>query len=438
MPLATNVVNTGVAAVIFGVVTLTFVAGTAHAQGQASSPGAASSTTTQTSARGLFDEPKPLRKGIDFGVRRLGGDETGEGKPKAGFYPEMGNMVTGAGWISAGVGYRHWMFGQRAFVEASTGLSWRAYKMAQARFEVMPLADDRVSVGAQVRWQDLTQVNFWGIGPASLATDRSEYRLKSVNTVGYAIARPREWLHLHGRVGWLASPELLQPAGSFSRGNPSTIEVFPDDPVYRFDEQPDYLHGDAAVVVEMRDEPGYPTRGGVYRVAMSRYADQDLDAFTFNRYEAEAAHFVPFGASDNFVFAVRGWVVGTTADEGQQVPFYLMPSLGGSNTLRGYNDYRFHDRNMAVVNTELRVALMEHIDVVGLFEAGNVAARFGDLNLDKKSYGVGVRVHTRTDTFARLEFARSTEGWQVVFRMNDPLRLSSRHNKRTAQVPFAP
>jgi hypothetical protein len=81
---------------------------------------------------------------------------------------------------------------------------------------------------------------------------------------------------------------------------------------------------------------------------------------------------------------------------------------------------------------------MEHIDVVGLFEAGNVADRFADLDLDKRSYGVGIRVHTRTATFARLDLARSDEGWKIVFRMNDPLRLSSRHNKRTAQAPFAP
>jgi hypothetical protein len=440
MPIAFDVVNSPSPVVALALVSLTFgaLAATAHAQERADASGGTSAVaTTQDSARGLFDEPEPLRKGIQFGSKYLGGDETGDGKPKSGFYPEMGNMVTGAGWISVGVGYRHW-FGDRAFAEASTGLSWRAYKMAQARFEVLPFEDDRLSVGTHVRWQDFTQINYWGVGPDSLASNRSEYRLKSANTVGYIIVRPRDWLQLHGRIGWLSSPELLQPAGSFSRGNPSTVEVFPADPVFQFTEQPNYLHGDASVVVETRDEPGYPTRGGVYRAAMSRYADQDFDAFTFNRYEAEAAHFVPFGANADVVLALRGWVVGTTTDEGQQVPFYLMPSLGGSNTLRGYNDYRFHDRNLAVVNTELRVALMEHIDVVGLFEAGNVAARLGDLNLDKKSYGVGVRVHTRTATVARLEFARSTEGWQLVFRLNDPLRLSSRHSKRTAQVPFAP
>jgi hypothetical protein len=37
-------------------------------------------------------------------------------------------------------------------------------------------------------------------------------------------------------------------------------------------------------------------------------------------------------------------------DRSNTVPFYLLPSLGGKNTLRGYYDYRFHDRNMEVFN----------------------------------------------------------------------------------------
>jgi hypothetical protein len=40
-------------------------------------------------------------------------------------------MVTGAGWISAGPGYRRHFFDGHAFVDASTAISWRAYKMAQ-------------------------------------------------------------------------------------------------------------------------------------------------------------------------------------------------------------------------------------------------------------------------------------------------------------------
>ena len=404
--------------------------GVAHAQSSTQEQ----PTREARGTRGLWDEPRPLKKGIEFAGKFLGDDDD-SGERKSGFYPELGNMITGAGWISAGPGYRRW-FGDHVLFDASAGLSWRAYKMAQARVEVTPRTDDRVAFGTQVRWQDLTQVTYFGDGPDSLEFNRSEYRMKSVNTVGYTTLRPASWLSVHGRLGWLSSPDILPPAGAFTRGNPATYEVFPGDPVFRLEAQPDFLHGEVAVVADTRDEPGYPTRGGAYRASWARYADQDANRFSFGRYEAEAAHFIPM-VDDNVVIALHAWVVGSTTAPGQQVPFYLAPSLGGSNTLRGFNDYRFHDRNLALVNTEVRVAIFEHVDAVGLFEAGNVAARFGDLNLDKTSYGFGVRVHSDTSTFARFDVARSEEGWKVVFRLNDPFRFS-RFNKRTAQAPFAP
>jgi outer membrane protein assembly factor BamA len=114
-----------------------------------------------------------------------------------------------------------------------------------------------------------------------------------------------------------------------------------------------------------------------------------------------------------------------------------MPSLGGHDTLRGYLDYRFHDRNMLVANVETRYALMAHVDAAAFVDQGNVAARAGDLNLDKHSYGAGVRVHARGTTFLRFDVAHSPEGWHFLLRMNDPFKLA-RLTHRTATTPFVP
>jgi hypothetical protein len=402
----------------------------AYAQEADNNPPAAS-----RGVRGLWAEPRPLTKGFELAGKFLDKEAAEGDERKSGFYPELGNMVTGAGWISAGPGYRRW-FGNTVLLDTSAGISWRAYKMAQARLEYTPFGSDRVAVGTQLRWQDLTQINYFGDGPDSRESDRSEYRLQSVNTIAYTTFTATPWLQFQGSIGHLSSPELGPPAGAFLRGNPPTYEVFPNDPVHQLGEQPSFLHGELAVVADTRDQPGHPLRGGVARLSWARYADRDGGLFSFGRYEAEAARFIPM-AGDNVVLAFRGWVIGTTTEPGSQVPFYLAPSLGGNNTLRGYNDYRFHDRNMMVFNAEVRVAVFEHVDAVGLFDAGNVAARFGDLNFDKRSYGIGVRAHSATSTFARLDLARSEEGWQVVFRMNAPFN-SSRFRKRTAQTPFAP
>jgi hypothetical protein len=416
-------------ALLIGALPGTTLAQSTPASGQPPNAAAAGSPP-----EALLPEPRIIDRTITFAEQTL---RIGEGgQPKNGFYPELSNMVTGSGWISLGPGYRHTLFGDRAFVDASTALSWRSYKMAQARFELTTLADGHVVLGSQARWQDLTQVTFFGEGADAPEASRSEYRIKSTNIVGYTTVRPATWLSIGGRVGWLDRPSILAPAGSFKRGNPDAKEMFPEDIVYAVPEQPRFTHGELSIAADTRDHRSHPTRGGLYRGAWSRYSDRDSGTFSFHRYEAEGAQFLPV-ADARVVFALHGWLVASDTAAGEVIPFYLMPGLGGHNTLRAYTDYRFHDRNLIIVTAESRVALFTHLDAALFVDAGNVAARVADLNLDKRGYGAGLRLHTTDATFARFDVAHGAEGWRLLLRLNDPLHLS-RLSKRTAVVPFVP
>ncbi|MEA3108800.1 MAG: hypothetical protein QOI88_3405, partial [Gammaproteobacteria bacterium] len=86
-------------------------------------------TTTPT---GLIAEPALLRKLVNASD----GSRNGGGDGNDGPYVESGNMITGAGWISAGPGYRRHVLDGRAMIDASAAVSWNYYKVAQARFEV--------------------------------------------------------------------------------------------------------------------------------------------------------------------------------------------------------------------------------------------------------------------------------------------------------------
>jgi outer membrane protein assembly factor BamA len=136
------------------------------------------------------------------------------------------------------------------------------------------------------------------------------------------------------------------------------------------------------------------------------------------------------------VLALHGMVVTTPREDGT-VPFYLLPSLGGANSLRSFADYRFHDRNMLVANAELRLAMMTHVDLAFFADAGNVAPRVQDLDLDKRSYGAGLRLHTKRQTFARVDMANGAEGWRFLFRLTDPLAFT-RLERRASVVPSVP
>ena len=160
----------------------------------------------------------------------------------------------------------------------------------------------------------------------------------------------------------------------------------------------------------------------VLRAGVSSYRDRTYAAYSFNRVEFEAAHFIPV-VQERGVVALHWWAALSDAGVDQRVPFYLMPSLGGHNTLRGYDDYRFHDRHSMVINAESRWALFPHLDGAVFFDAGNVAARVGDLDFGRTSAGFGFRLHTDRTTLARLDIAHSDEGWRVNVKLTDPLHL---------------
>lgn len=379
---------------------------------------------------GFIAEPAIVDRAAAFMDRHFAsGDITN------GFYTDFSNMIPGAGWLSGGPGYRSWYAKDAVFVDGSAAISWRGYKMAQARVELPKLLRSRLTAGGQVRWQDFPQVNFFGEGQHSLESNRSEYRVKSTNLVGYATVRPVQWVGIGAEIGWL-QPSIGSRAGTFKRDRPDAQDVFPQNIVFGLTDQPTFVHTELSVTGDTRDYPGHPTRGGLYRAATTNYSDRDTGLFSFRRYEAEAAQFVPFAGS-RVVLALHGWLVASDTSEGRFVPFYLQPSLGGQNTLRSYDDYRFHDTHMVVFNAETRVAMMTHVDAAVFLDAGNVAARFGDLNLDRTSYGAGLRLHSRRQTFARLDVARGGEGWRMVFRLTDPLNLG-RLMRRTAAIPFVP
>ncbi len=387
----------------------------------------------QDAPAALLPEPPLITKAVER-VSSVKGDEASAAKD--GFYAHTGQMITGAGWISLGPGYRRHLLDGHAIADVSTALSWRGYKTAQARIERPSLADDHLVLGSQVRWSDLTQITYFGAGPDTLETQRSDYRLQTTDTVFYATVPQNQVVSLTGGVGWLARPGISSSTGPFDRDLPDTANLFSSEPGVRRARQPRFFHGDLALAADTRDEPRHPSRGGLYRAAWGGFRDLEDGAFTFDRYELEGAHFVPFWAG-RMVLALHGWGVFSGTAAGREVPFYLLPSLGGHNTLRGYTDYRFHDRNLLGVNVESRWALFRHVDAAVFADAGNVAARASDLDLSRTSYGTGVRLHSGPSTIARVDIGKSGEGWHFMFRLNDPLRLS-RIARRTAAIPFVP
>jgi hypothetical protein len=352
-----------------------------------------------------------------------------------GFYVELGNMITGSGWISAGPGYRWNAPGDRLVVDVSGALSSNLYKVAQGRVEAPGLLQESVTIGAQAMYQDLMEVDYFGVGAQSVRSDRRSYRLRNTDVLGYVTIRPARWLSVDGRLGWIDA--ALTAAGA--SGAAVRDAVFADGAGRSLSIAPSFVHADVSISADWRDQMGHPTRGGLYRASAATYADAGgFGAGMVRRYQVEGSQFVPL--TRNWILALHGWAVFSDPSNGPDVPFYLMPSLGGDNTLRGYNDYRFHDNDMQSFNIESRWALVAHVDLAVFIDAGKVAPRAGDLDFThlKTSYGMGFRVHNRAWTLGRMDIGHSAEGWRIFFQVSDPFNRSTPASGRTSVVPFVP
>jgi outer membrane protein assembly factor BamA len=371
--------------------------------------------SSATEAEGFLPEPPAITRVVLFADRHFG-----KGDLSNGIYIERGNMIPGSGWLSVGPGYKQWYGKDTMFVDASAAVSINSYRMAQARVELPQLLKSRLAVGAQTRWQDYRDVAYYGVGADTLKDARSAYAVESNQFGVYATLRPFRWIDLGAEVGWM-NPEAEYIEGPLLNGLVDKRTLVPTE---------------VSLTIDTRDFPGHPTRGVILRGAGTHYNDRKDGTHTFNRYDAEAAGFLPLFGS-RVVLAAHGLMVQTDADPGRSVPFYLQPTLGGSNTLRSFGDFRFRDDNLLLATAEVRLALMTHLDLAMFADAGNVAPRPRDLDLAKRSYGAGLRLHTRRETFAMVDVAKGTEGWRFMFRLKDPLSLS-RLTKKSTFVPFVP
>ena len=104
----------------------------------------------------------------------------------------------------------------------------------------------------------------------------------------------------------------------------------------------------------------------------------------------------------------------------------MLPSVGGGSTLRGFSSRRFRDRNSLLLQAEWRIMVNRFLDTAVFYDAGKVAARTSDLDLNglKSDFGFGFRFHGPFATPLRIEVARSREGLRLVFATSaDLLRL---------------
>ena len=330
-----------------------------------------------------------------------------------GWYPRIGGLTTGGGF-AGGAGYRRHLFDDQVFVNASAAISTKAYKQLMAHASYPNLWRGRLELGGNVHWNDFPQEDFFGIGNDSAESRRTNYALESTAVGGYVALKPRRWLRFGAEVGHF-SPTL--GPGSDARF-PSTELVFTDAEAPGLFDQPAFVYKNLFVAVDYRDQIGNPRSGGLWRVRYGAWNDHTLEQYDFGRVDLEAAHFFPIFDKKR-VFALRVGASFVNNDPGNRVPFYFLPYIGGSDTIRGFKEFRFRDENVIFMNAEYRWEAFAGLDMALFFDMGEARPNWEQIDFQdaKTSYGVGFRFNTFKSVFMRLDIgAGGGEGTQIFFK----------------------
>ena len=135
--------------------------------------------------------------------------------------------------------------------------------------------------------------------------------------------------------------------------------------------------------------------------------------FDFTKYSADFRYYYRMGASED-VLAVQfgaGYADGT-------MPLSQRFAVGGSDSLRGYEDDQFKGNSMLKGTIEYRVPLMKKVQGVLFTDAGYAWDKKNeddfDLGLMKYSYGVGLRVNSPLGPL-RLDYGIGDDGGRFHF-----------------------
>lgn len=318
-----------------------------------------------------------------------------------GLYLKLGSLTTGSGF-AYGVGYRtSRLFRRDSTLDVWGGATPKGYWSAEARVRFPNLANGRLFAETYARRNDFPQEDYFGLGPDSLRSDQADFTLRNNIFGGRAGVRPTRIVELGGGL------EYLQPR--VSNGTDESIfsigDVFDNQTAPGLSDRTDFVRSSAFVNVDWR-RPLNARNGGWYRAEFSHYSDRDLGAYTFNRFDVDFRQFVSV-LSERRVFVGRVWASTSDQADGQTMPFYYMPTLGGNDSLRGYRDYRFRGPHALLIQGEYRFEIWSGLDAAIFYDTGKVAMRFSDIDLNhlESDYGFGFRFNTDNGIVLRVDTA---------------------------------
>lgn len=338
-----------------------------------------------------------------------------------GWRVKVGGLAPGGGFAVGPEFSREGLFGGKMDFRAGAQSSARGYQKADLHISVPKLVHKRVAVDFYAVHHNYPSLNYYGSGPDSNREGRSDFRLEDTAADVTLTFRISDRLHAGGSTGYV-----------WNNVGPGTdARYVSSDQIYSspgISQQANFARTGGFVQYDYRDLAGGPRSGGNYVVQFHRFSDQTFGIDSFRRLDVEAQQYIPL-FNKRRVIALRGRSVTSYTNGGQAVPFYMQPTLGGSDDLRGYRPFRFRGDNLLLMNAEYRWEVFSGLDMAVFGDAGKVYMRKAGFNLEhlETDVGFGFRFNARNNVFLRIDVGFSHEGYQVSLKFNNVFRRGPVH-----------
>jgi hypothetical protein len=301
---------------------------------------------------------------------------------------------------------------------AATNGSWQTGAGVAFLGSARRSTNDHIRATVDFYHQHLAELSYFGPSNDSVATDETAFALEKT-VVGGAIAVP---------VGGGLTVSFTGAGAWFTPGNPGDASVQPVSARFVESTTPavtadtSYFVSGAGLnwryPVDAISE-GYRTSAGAtyynfHEASGQPYSFGRLDLQWANSYLADSA----IGT-----FTAAAYSTLTFVGDGDAVPFYLQPTVGGTDLfgrslLRSYHDYRFRDPNLVGLVIEHERTFKDFFGTLLFVDFGQVSDAPSHLRLDAfhVSYGAGVTLRAGNTTVLRMFFAwGGGEGTRTTF-----------------------
>jgi hypothetical protein len=247
-----------------------------------------------------------------------------------GFRPTFGGLAPGNGF-GLGATYSRTLLGdgQLTFHGGARASFRGAYKF-DMYIAAPKLANGLVFTELNAVHHNYPRMSFYGLGPYAEKSGRTDFRLEDTAVDGVVGLRPARRLVVGSSAGYVFNN--IGPGTDHRYA--SSEQVYSAVQAPGIDMQSNFSRAGVFAQYDWRDNPDGPRRGGNYFAQFNDYRDRTLGIGNYQRLDMEAQQFVSI-LNQRRVFALRAHSA-LTFDDARPIPFYMQPSLGGSEDLRGY------------------------------------------------------------------------------------------------------